>query len=505
MTTAAVARHRTAMSRSSLSRPLATAAADQLLAPGSSVFDYGCGRGDDLRHLQALGYAADGWDPAHRPHAERQPADVVNLGYVVNAIEHPGEREQALRGAWDLARQVLVVSARLTWDARNLAGRPLGDGLITRTGTFQKFYEQAELAAWIEQSLGVQPHAAAPGIFYVFRDPALAQQFLASRVYRYRPRIKIDPHDLYETHRDRLAPLLDFLNEHARPPRSGELPPGQQQAIQEAMGSIGRGLQLIRQVTDQAHWENVTAQRRAELLIYIALSRFGRRPRFSQLGTTLATDIRTLFGTYQSACEQADRLLVACGDPAMIMVTARSSKIGKQTPSALYVHRTALGELPPVLQVYEGCARVLTGTVEGANMIKLSVTQPQISYLHYPRFDRDAHPTLAAAVTVNLRKLTADWRDYSQSDNPPLLHRKEEFLSSHDPRRALYERLTRAEYRAGLYEHPERIGTLKGWQETLSAVGVTISGHRIMRGASATKAKVASSGQVGARAAADAR
>jgi DNA phosphorothioation-associated putative methyltransferase len=488
VTTAMVARHRTAMSRSSLSRPLATAVADQILAPGSSVFDYGCGRGDDLRHLQALGYVADGWDPAHRPHAERRPADVVNLGYVVNAIEHPGEREQALRGAWALARQVLVVSARLTWDARNLAGRPLGDGLITRTGTFQKFYEQAELAAWVEQALGVQSCAAAPGIFYVFRDPALAQQFLASRVYQDRPRVKADPHALYEEHRDRLAPLLDFLNEHARAPRSGELSAGQQRAIQESLGSIGRGLQLIRQVTDQAHWEHVTAQRRAELLIYIALSRFGRRPGFRQLGPTLAADIRALFGTYRSACDQADRLLGVCGDATMITVTARNSPVGKQTPSALYVHRTALGELPPVLRVYEGCARVLTGTVEGANMIKLSVAQPQVSYLRYPRFDRDAHPTLAAAVTVNLRKLTVDWRDYSQSDNPPLLHRKEEFLGSQDPRRAFYERLTRAEYRAGLYDHPEQIGTSKGWQATLSAAGVTIRGHRLVRGTSATKA-----------------
>jgi DNA phosphorothioation-associated putative methyltransferase len=493
------------MKRSSLSRPLATAAADQVLAPGSSVFDYGCGRGDDLRHLQALGYVADGWDPAHRPHAECQSADVVNLGYVVNAIEHPGEREQVLRRAWDLARQVLVVSARLTWDARNLAGRPLGDGLITKTGTFQKFYEQTELAAWIEQALGVQPHAAAPGIFYVFRDPVLGQQFLANRVYRYRSRIKIDPHSHYEAHRDLLAPLLDFLNEHARAPRSGELPPGQQQAIQESLGSLSRGMQLIRQVTDQAHWEHVTAQRRAELLIYIALSRFGRRPRFSQLGPTLAGDIRALFGTYQSACDQADRLLVACGDPAMIMVTVRSSRVGKQTPSALYVHRTALGELPPVLRVYEGCARVLTGTVEGANMIKLSVTHPQVSYLRYPRFDRDAHPTLAAAVTVNLRKLTVDWRDYSQSDNPPLLHRKEEFLSSQDPRRALYERLTRAEYRAGLYDHPERIGTSKGWQAMLSAASVTIRGHRLIHGTNTSEAVRTSSRSADRSTAMDAR
>ena len=182
------------MKRSSLSRPLATATRGP--GPRSRLLSVRLRLRPWRRPSSsaALGYAADGWDPAHRPQAERQPADVVNLGYVVNAIEHPAEREQALRDAWDLARQVLVVSARLTWDARNLAGRPLGDGLITRTGTFQKFYEQAELAAWIEQALGVQPHAAAPGIFYVFRDPSLAQQFLASRVYRYRPRIKIDPH-----------------------------------------------------------------------------------------------------------------------------------------------------------------------------------------------------------------------------------------------------------------------------------------------------------------------
>ncbi|MEV0156001.1 DNA phosphorothioation-associated putative methyltransferase [Micromonospora sp. NPDC050686] len=479
--TTAVARHRTAMSRSALSRPLVTALGDQLLGPGVTVFDYGCGRGDDVRNLESLGYDVDGWDPSHRPQADRRPADVVNLGYVINVIERVDERAQALRSAWDLARQVLIVSSRLTWDARDLVGRPLADGLVTKTGTFQKFYEQAELATWIEQTLNVQPHAAAPGVFYVFRDSARAQQFLANRVYRYRPRVSIDPHATYEQHRERLAPVLAFLSDHARPPRPGELPTDQELAIQDSLGSLGRAIRLIRQVTDDAYWQRVTNQRRAELLIYIALSRFGRRPRFSQLGTTLAGDIRALFGTYQSACVQADRLLLACGDPAMIFVTARSSPIGKQTPTALYVHRSALAELPPVLQVYEGCARALTGTVDGANLIKLSVTQPQVSYLAYPRFDRDPHPTLAAAVTVNLRKLTVDWRDYTRSDNPPLLHRKEEFIGTDDPRRALYSRLTRAEQRAGLYEHPERIGTLRGWQATMAGAHVELRGHRLVR------------------------
>ncbi|MEG8181224.1 DNA phosphorothioation-associated putative methyltransferase [Nocardia terpenica] len=481
MSETSVARHKTAMTRSALSRPMATAAGDGLLERSSSIFDYGCGRGDDIRHLRAIGYEIDGWDPSHRPRTEKHVADVVNLGYVVNVIERPSERADTLRTAWSLAGSLLIVSARLTWDARDLVGRPMGDGLVTRVGTFQKFYEQAELAEWIEQILGVQPHAAAPGIFYVFRDPAAAQRFLASRVYTYRPRVRIDPHVQYKANRETLAPLFDFMCAHARPPRARELPDQSVVAIQEAFGSLGRAQRLIRQVTEDNYWDQVTVQRRAELMIYVALSRFGRRPRFSQLDAPLAADIRQLFGTYREACLQADRLLLACGDPAMLYVNARGSRIGKQTPSALYVHRTAMAEMAPVLQVYEGCARVLAGTVEHANIIKLSVTEPQVSYLDYPYFDRDPHPTLRTALTVNLRKLTVEWRDYSRSDNPPLLHRKEEFLGADHPRRPIYERLTRSEVRAGLYEHPERIGTLRGWQATLAAAGASLRGHRLVR------------------------
>jgi DNA phosphorothioation-associated putative methyltransferase len=479
--TAPVARHKTAMSRAALSRPVSTALRDEIFDQSKSVFDYGCGRGDDIRHLSSLGYTVDGWDPTHRPRAERRQADVVNLGYVVNVIERPDERVATLRKAWDLARDVLIVSSRLTWEARTLEGRALADGLLTSKGTFQKLYEQAELSSWIEATLGIQAHAAAPGIFYVFRDPTAAQQFLANRVYTYRPRVQIDPHALYESNRDLLEPLFGFMRDHARPPRAGELTNESVAAIKEAIGSVGRGQQLIRKITEDSYWEQVAIQRRAELLIYVALSRFTRRPRFSQLGRTLAADIRTHFGDYKAACLHADRLLLACGDPAIILVNARSSKVGKQTPSALYIHRDALGQLPPVMQVYEGCARVLSGTVEHANLIKLSVTEPQVSYLTYPRFDRDAHPTLASAVTVNLRRLSVDWRDYSRSASPPLLHRKEEFVATESPRKSLYAALTRAEIKAGLYKNPELIGTLGGWQTVLDESGFAVRGHRLIR------------------------
>ncbi|GBE65150.1 hypothetical protein MFM001_16120 [Mycobacterium sp. MFM001] len=480
--TTPVKRHRTALSRSALSRPFAVAEADQLLDRSRSIFDYGCGRGDDLRHLKALGYDVEGWDPTHRSSSCRRESDIVNLGYVINVIENLDERAQTLRSAWALARHLLVVSSRLTWDARDLAGQPFGDGILTRSGTFQKLYEQQELATWIENTLGTRPYAAAPGIFYVFRNQADALQFLSTRVYTYRPRVRIDPHALYEANQEVLAPLFRFLSDHARPPRAGELSADELSAINDAVGSVARGNHLIRHVTGDAYWERVSIQRQAELLVYIALSRFRGRPRISQLSKTLATDIKTLFGTYNTACLKADRLLLACGDPAMILVTARSSAVGKQTPTSLYVHRSALGELPPLMQVYEGCARVLSGTVASANIIKLSVTQPQVSYLSYPTFDRDAHPLLSSSVTVNLRKLTVDWRDYSASENPPLLHRKEEFVGCDDPRRELYSRLTRAEIKAGLYQNPELIGTARGWSSTLAAVNARHKGHRLVVG-----------------------
>ena len=107
-----IERHRTAITRTDLSRPVRLALEDGLITRETSVFDYGCGRGTDILHLQHREIACQGWDPAYFPDNERTPADIVNLGYVVNVIENPRERTDALRRAWALARKVLIVSAR---------------------------------------------------------------------------------------------------------------------------------------------------------------------------------------------------------------------------------------------------------------------------------------------------------------------------------------------------------------------------------------------------------
>lgn len=63
MSSIPIARHRTALSRHELSRPLRLAIDDGLLNSSSTAFDYGCGRGGDVRHLRSRGIECTGWDP----------------------------------------------------------------------------------------------------------------------------------------------------------------------------------------------------------------------------------------------------------------------------------------------------------------------------------------------------------------------------------------------------------------------------------------------------------
>jgi DNA phosphorothioation-associated putative methyltransferase len=473
------ARHKTALERTDLSRPVRLALDNGVITQETRVLDYGCGRGGDIRRLRERGVDCDGWDPAHRPEGPRTAADVVNLGYVVNVIEDVEERAEVLRSAWSLAQKVLVVAARLEVEAHQPLGGCHQDGFVTRLGTFQKLYHQDELRRWIESTLEVASVPAGPGVFYVFRDEAARQTFLASRYRRLgtTPRIRRCD-ELFERHKDILQPLLDFLGQQGRLPQPEEL--GGAQAIHEAFGSVQRAFRVVRAVVDEAQWEDVQQQRTEDLLIYLALSRFSRRPRLTELPASLQFDMRAFFTSYRAACELADALLFSAGHMPSVDQLCRQSKVGKLTPSALYVHESALDKLPPVLRIYEGCARTFIGAVEGANIIKLHRGSPQVSYLAYPDFDSDPHPSLHSSLLVALQTFRVEVRHFSNSKNPPILHRKEEFIAETHPQRAKFARLTAQEERHGLYAAPERIGTRAGWDQALQEHGVRLRGHRVV-------------------------
>lgn len=475
-----IERHRTAISRMDLSRPVRIALESELLGSHETFFDYGCGRGDDLRQLQASGVEAEGWDPAHRPDVKPRAADVVNLGYVVNVVEDPAERLEAVRRAWDLSEKVLVVSARLTMEAKDAAFEEHGDGVRTQRNTFQKFFTQSELREWLDETLGQECVAAAPGVFFVFRDSEQRESYISSRYRRRRAAPRVRKSDqMFEAHKDLLDPLLQFLAQRGRLPGEGELAGTSE--IEEAFGSLRKAYHVIRLVTGVGEWEAIRRERTEELRIQFALDRFRGRPKLSDLPVDIQLDIREFFSNYKKACADADELLFSVGSPEQIAEAVDNSDHGKVTGNSLYVHVDALHELDPILRTYEGCAREFAGIVEEANVLKMHRWVPKISYLEYPTFDKDPHPGLWKSTIVSLREREIGRRVYGESPNPPILHRKETLLAAADERRAKFEKLTAQEERAGLFEEPDRIGRRAGWEELLVEKGVRLRGHRLVK------------------------
>lgn len=475
-----IARHRTALRRTELSLPMKCLQRDGLIGETTPLLDYGCGYGEDVHLLHRQGFQVSGWDPYFQNDAPPQASDIVNLGYVINVIEDPVERAETLRRAWSLSNRVLSVAAQIVVQGRGSTAIPFGDGIVTRIGTFQKFFSQDELREYIERELGTEAAPAAPGIFFVFRDEALRQQWLSQR-YRRRntaPK-KCISEKRFEEHRDILEPLMETITALGRLPEIDEF--SSVNAVCEQFGSLRRAFSLIRRMTGDDAWDAIAEERRQDLLIYLALGRFRKRPPISRLPMGLQRDIRAFFGSYTTACAHGDELLFRAGDAAAIDAACKESEIGKLLPTAMYIHQSALEQLSPLLRVYEGCARAFIGDVPDATVIKLHRFSGKVSYLVYPDFLDDPHPSLVRGVKVDMRSRDVYCYEYDPGGNPPILHRKETMLSPDHTHFKKFSRLTVQEERAGLLDESATIGTRQGWKIRLIDRGYEIKGHRLLK------------------------
>src|SRR5947209_4634710 len=248
------------------------------------------------------------------------------------------------------------------------------------------------------------------------------------------------------------------------------------QTVIERFGSLKRAFAAVRRITGEETWEAIARRRREDLLVYLALARFRKRPAFSLLPPALRRDMKAFFGSYTRACAEADALLFKAGQEGAIDEACKRSPVGKLLPDDLYVHRSALDSLEPLLRIYEGCGREYLGEVEGANIIKIHRRSGKLSYLVYPDFENDPHPALLRSVRVNLRTRQIDCNDYSQSTNPPVLHRKDTFVGPDHPLRDKFARLTACEEKNGLLDNSSGIGTREGWARRLAERGFALKG-----------------------------
>jgi DNA phosphorothioation-associated putative methyltransferase len=456
----AVHRHRTALVRSALSTPMQALWRHGYLDGTHSIFDYGCGRGDDIRALAERSIRASGWDPHFAPEGARTEADVVNLGFVLNVIEDVNERAEALRTAFILCRRLLVVAVLLEDRTAYERNRLFRDGVLTPRGTFQKYFHQGELRQYLETCLGREPVAVAPGIFFVFRDDLEEQKFLVARQGRRRlllslprpprvsgtearpPRPRIAGPSKWDSHKDVLDLFWQRLLDLGRPPEGDEF-----DRLEEMERRVGSSARVFRHLISEKGEEGqrqVDSARNAkmsDLLVYFALNLFEQRRSFSSLPESVRRDVRCFWRSYAAAQADAGALMFSIGQPERIhraCLQAEVSGSGRLVDAhALFVATRYIPQLPTVLRVLLGCAARLYGELDAIDLVKIHLESAKVSLLTYDAFEQKALPELIERVKVDLRTQeikTFYYGESVQTQRRQLLYLKSRFVPHSFPR-----------------------------------------------------------------------
>lgn len=480
-----IERHRTAIRRYDLSKPAKQLLERGLLRKNDTFFDYGCGRGMDIEALRQLGYAASGWDPAFQPNAPKTPAAVVNLGYVLNVIDEPAERIATLREAYSLAERLLLVSTMVSGQETDAHSRPYRDGFLTKTRTFQKFYLPGELEDLIEQSLDAEANTLGLGMCVVFKNADDAELFEASKSRRRidwsdvstqlrfsipaeRKRRRVDR---YELHKELFEQFWQTLLELGRAPEHGEF--DRLVDVTRAAGGTKRALALVVTRNGEQLWQTVRKSRTEDVLVYLAMAKFRKRFLRREIPLRIKNDIRSFFGGLPSAQTRGHDLLFAAGDPDEIEIACQGVGIGWQDEEALMIHRSLLGELPPILRIYVHCAAYRYGDPSQADVIKIHKRSGKVTFQHYDDFDGKPLPELQTRIKVNLRNLFVEVFDHALGPKIQLLFFKERFVGKDYPNRPLMEKFSLKVRKLGLNEQTIGFGPDKeSFNALCTAAGV---------------------------------
>ena len=439
-----VRRHLTALVRYGFSAPVQMLARFGFLDGKYSVFDYGCGRGDDLRGLQENSIEALGWDPHYAPDNPKKPANIVNLGFVINVVEDIKERIEALQGAYSLAQELLVVSVMLE-NQYATTGKSFRDGVLTSRGTFQKYYTPSELKIFIEQHIYEESIPVAPGIFFVFKDKDAEQRFLLGRSRSRSNLLRVSNQsrrahkpnkvekDLarYIEHQDILDPLWQQWLESGREPDKSEV--RNMPKVLEVFGSLSKALRFIRIQKDELILEAAHHLRRDDLLVYFALGLFEKRKPYRHLESNLQRDIKAFFVDYGSAQLMAKELLFQISDTELLNSACRnaaSEGLGWHIEGeSLQLHSGLVERLPPILRIYIGCGAALYGDITSTDLVKIHIRTGKLTLMSFDDFNGKAVPKMVLRVKILLRRQEFNLFEYGAEFEPTNLYLKSRFLN----------------------------------------------------------------------------
>lgn len=489
-------RHKTAIVRHELSAPMKQLAKLGYLDGRYSIFDYGCGRGDDLRELEAHGLDVLGWDPNFRPDSEKVNSDIVNLGFVLNVIEDQDERLEALLSAWELSDKVLVVSVMLANENYMAQFTPYKDGVITSRNTFQKYYAQSEIKGYIERTLQEEAIAAAPGIFYIFKDKLEEQVYLQNkykRTHTWQQLTSPEPIAAKDKAKLVITQHSELFNEFwsqclnlGRVPANDEFLKSEQ--VRELIGSHKKVFTLLQEMFDTHEFEQAQQEHKEDLLLYFSMGLFEKRKPYTQQPESLKRDIKALFNDYKAALSLATELLFAISDTQLI--EEQCIRASKSLPACMFnenhsliFHKQYVDSLPLLLRVYVGAGLQMYGELnDDIDLVKIHITSGKLTLLEYDDFEKSV-PMLKERTKIKMADQDIDFFDYVQEERRPPLLNKHLLLAPSDDnadKQASFDK--RLAKLLNVVWDSEVIMHRGTYEQLLSDNGKKVNGFRILNG-----------------------
>lgn len=430
-----IERHKTAIDRNQLSQPMRILARHNYLNGNYSLLDYGCGKGDDVRELEAHGIDVSGWDPVHCPEGTLVSSDIVNLGFVLNVIEDYQERVETLERAWEYADSLLIVSVMIAGESLISQFRPYQDGVITSRNTFQKYYSQLEIRTFLEHTLKESAIAVSQGIYIVFKDKMEEQKFLLERQHVKRnwrqltqreiqSREQVLKKDIIDNHIELFTDFWETCLDLGRVPANSEFELSDQ--IRRIAGSHNKAHQALVKHFGKSLFVEAEKQRKEDLIVYFALGLFDKRKSYIKMPDSLKRDIKFFFNSYSEALAQAKRALFSIADPKLIEDVSELAYTDFQhgefnNGHSWIVHKKLLDKLPATLRIYVGCACQLYGGLDEIHLIKIHFTSGKVSLMRYDDWEKQA-PRLEERIKIKLREQNIDFFIYKnlyENQSPP--------------------------------------------------------------------------------------
>ena len=447
-----IERHKTAITRAALSAPMYLLFTSGLIRKDSTILDYGCGQGDDIRALQADGYAAQGWDPHYRPDpSSLRTSKITNLGFVLNVIEDRQERAEALKRAFELTELCLAVSVMLYGKADLSSVRPYRDGYLTSRKTFQKYYTQTELKEFISSVLDVEPLAVGQGIFLVFKDELEEQRYLLRRQIGFKGRkhrIVPNPSTPQKSPSNKSTTKLnektirDLANEIkalGRQPDLSELP-------QDLLDKLSQSKQGLQHAASQAiasigheELEQRVAERTEDLSLHFAMHTFSGRKSYNSLPPELRRDVRAFLGSHKRAQEAGQALLYSIGKQDLLLEDAAAvaaAGVGHLEQGKYQFPTKMLDKLPIRLRGYVALAERLAGDLSDTTLLRIHINSRKLTALTYTGFKTSFLPRLMTRVKVEFDNFDVSIVDHAAENDVRLLYLKSRYMVDTDPRRA---------------------------------------------------------------------